>query len=80
MTLHEVKQQQNGYLVQLITVQRVTCEVLICANSARCCGLTNFNFTVTFIPWFQLSHCCMCHSPVSCDLINLCFFTGTSRE
>ena len=43
------------------------CKVL---NYARCSGLADFNSTVTLISWFQFSHCYMCHSPVSCDLIN----------
>ena len=45
------------------------CKGLICMNYASCCGLTDFNSTVMLIPWFQLSHCCMCHNLVSCNLI-----------
>ena len=29
---------------------------------------------------FQLTHCCMCHSPVFCDLINSCLFASTSCQ
>ena len=56
------------------------CEVLICANFVRFCRLTDFNSTVTLISWLQLSHYCMCHSPMSCDLVTHCLFTRSSRE
>ena len=47
------------------------CKVLYCANYATCRGLASFNSIVMLIPWFQLSHCYTCHTPVSYDLINL---------
>ena len=41
-----------------------------------CACKLNSTCTVLLIPSFQLGHCCACHSPVSCNLISLCFFTN----
>ena len=47
------------------------CEVLICANYARCCRLTEFNSTVTLILSLQLSDLvCVCYS-VNCLRMSL---------
>ena len=39
------------------TVLGFVCKVLIYMNYERCCGLTDFKFTVTLIPLFQLTDC-----------------------
>ena len=65
---------------QYLPYSGFVCEVLICANSERYHGLADFTSTVMLIPWLQLSYCCTCHNPMSCDLINICLFTITSRE
>ena len=44
------------------------------------CGLTEFNSSHTYIPLFHPSHCCVCHSPVSCDLINFCLYKYVLQE
>ena len=74
------------FLIQNTTEEspysRFVCKVLICTNSARCHRLTDFisTCTVTLIPSFQFSHCCMCHCPMSDNLITLFIFTSTLRE
>ena len=58
-----------NYTVQCMSF---VCKVLICVSYPRCRGLADFNSTVMLTPLFQLCHCCMCNSLISCDLINLC--------
>ena len=35
-------------IMEMYRIAGFVCEVLICANYARCCGLLHFNSTVTF--------------------------------
>ena len=55
-------------------------EFLILCKFCKCRRLTDFNFMVTLISWFQLSHCHARHSPMSCNLINLYLFISTLRK
>ena len=54
------------------------CKVLICVNSTTFCGVTDLIPQLRLcISLFQLSHCCTCHNPMSCNLIVQCLFTST---
>ena len=49
-----------------------------CLWGPNLCKFSDYT-TVTRIPSFQLSHCCMCHILVFCDLINLSLYKYFKR-
>ena len=50
------------------------CEVLICANYARCCRLAEFNSTVTLILSFQLLLSLLLSSPEKHNKLQISFW------
>ena len=67
----------NCYILSLLLCSR------FCLQGPNLCEFHKmlwghrFNSTVTLISLFQLSHCCLCHNPMSCNLIVRYLFTSS---